>query len=154
MDCTYEAPEGYTIGAFFEYPNYESRVNLSKNVLLNQDLTEKDIQSLHASNDYIKELEMIALAPDHSYSAYCIGWRYPGSTDTGYIEPVGTHSDHRRKGLASNLIKACFQKMSAMGIKEVVIATGAKNEVSKYLYDALNPSKKRTVLRFEKKENN
>jgi len=150
MDCEYVTPEGYTIGTFFENPNYESRVDLSKNVFNNTKLTKEDIISLHESNDYIKELEMIAFTPDGTYSAYCIGWRYPGSDDTGYIEPVGTHSEHRRKGLAAAVIKECFQRMSKMGIKEVVIATGAKNKVSKYLYDSLNPSKKRTVLKFEK----
>jgi len=149
MDYEYETPHGYTISTFSDNPNYEGRVNLSRNVF-NNTTTKEDILGLHQSNDYIKELEMIALSSEGEYSAYCIGWRYPGSVDTGYIEPVGTHSDHRRKGLASAIIKECFQRMSKMGIKEVVIATGASNEVSKYLYDSLNPSKKRTVLRYEK----
>lgn len=152
IDCEYEAPEGYTIGAFYENPDYESRAALGINVFGNPgDSVEESkgrLISLHKSKDYIRELDMGALSSDGVYAAYCIGWRYPGSENRGYIEPVGTHSDHRRKGLATCVIKECFQRMRDMGIDEVIIGSGVEPKVSNFLYDSLNPSRKRVVMEY------
>jgi len=150
IDCEYKTPEGYAIGAFHENPNYDSRVELGINVFNTPGYCKEALINLHESNDYIKELDLGAVSSEGIYSAYCIGWRYPGSGDMGYIEPVGTHSEHRRKGLASCIIKECFQRMRDLGINEVIIASGVEPKVSNFLYDSLNPCRKRAVLEFRR----
>src|ERR671936_569373 len=45
------------------------------------------------------ELDQVAVAPDGSFAAFCLCWLYEENR-AGNLEPVGTHSDHRRRGLA------------------------------------------------------
>lgn len=149
MNCEYELPVGYTIGNFFDNPNYDSRVALTRNVFGGK-AEKKHIQKLHESKDYIKDLEVIITSPVGESVAYCIGWWYPGSDDTGYVEPVGTHSDHRRKGLGSTVVKECFKRMAKQGMEYAVISTGGRNDRANAFYDSLKPIEKKTVLKYVK----
>jgi len=152
LDLTYERPEGYSIDDYHARPNLKSRTELVRSAFDNPNYTQERVINIQKSNDYIKNLDMAAVTDDGVYAAYCIGWRDPGSDDSGYIEPVGTHSDHRRKGLATAVIKECFSRMHAMGIKMVEIASGADpSKMGNYLYDSLNPCRKRAVLEYVKK---
>ena len=104
-----------------------------------------------ASPDYIDAYNLVVVAPDKRHVAYCIGWHEQANEHAGYIEPVGTHAAYRRRGLAKAVIKECFSRMKANGIRTVEIASPAEPAVANYLYDSLSPQNKREVHRYVKR---
>jgi ribosomal protein S18 acetylase RimI-like enzyme len=109
---------------------------------------EKNLICVHQSNGYIAELDLGIISPSGEYAAYCIGWRSMTSDNCGFIEPVGTHKEHRRQGLASAVIKECFCRMAKLGIEEVIISSEAEPNISNFLYKSLNPYRKRRILEY------
>ena len=77
--------------------------------------------------------------PEGGSVAYCMGWIEENDPETGYIEPMGVHSDYRRKGFGTALAKACFRRLGQMGVESVWIASRAEPHISNFLYDSLNP---------------
>jgi ribosomal protein S18 acetylase RimI-like enzyme len=148
LDDTME--EGFTVQAFSESLNYASRVALVRSAFDSSTYTESRLRSLMASPDYIDAYNLSVVSPEGQHVAYCVGWRDNTQDDAGYIEPVGTHADFRRRGFASAVIKACFRRMKADGIKTVEIASRAEPNVSNVLYDSLHPVTKREVHKYVK----
>jgi ribosomal protein S18 acetylase RimI-like enzyme len=104
-----------------------------------------------ASPDYIDEDHLMVVTPDKQPVAYCVGWYDQAKPDTGYIEPVGTHAQFRQRGFAKAIIRDCFKRMMAHGIKFTEIASPAEPNVATYHYDALSPMSRREVHRYAQK---
>jgi ribosomal protein S18 acetylase RimI-like enzyme len=66
------------------------------------------------------DLVTIVLAPDGSVAACCIGWMDEQS-QTLEIEPLGTHRDYRRLGLASAIVREVQHRAWANGAKQVLV---------------------------------
>ncbi len=144
----YTLAEGFTIQAFSESLDFASRVALVQSAFDNPAYSENNLQSLMASPDYIDEYNLVVVSPDKQHVAYCVGWHEKATEDGGYIEPVGTHAAYRRRGFAKAVIRACFARMKANGIRTVEIASRAEPAVSNYLYDSLSPQIKREVHKY------
>ncbi len=72
---------------------------------------------------YNNELDLAAVAPDGSFGAYA-AMIFDEANGYGLFEPVCTHPDHYRKGLAKTLMLACLGRVKAMGATEATVATG------------------------------
>jgi mycothiol synthase len=72
---------------------------------------------------YRRDLELVAEAPDGSFAAL-IGMMYDEKNRFGLFEPVCTHPDHRRKGLASTLLYEGIHRVKALGAEDVYVGTG------------------------------
>ncbi|MCB0008113.1 MAG: GNAT family N-acetyltransferase [Anaerolineales bacterium] len=149
-ELDYQLEEGFTVQAFSESADYAGRVALVKSAFDNPGYTEEKLRGLMASPDYIDEYNLVVLSPDNRPVAYCVGWHEPAKEGYGYIEPVGTHAEFRRRGLAKAVIRECFARMKANGIKIVEIASRAEPAVANYLYDALAPQARREVHKYKK----
>jgi ribosomal protein S18 acetylase RimI-like enzyme len=55
----------------------------------------------------------------------------------GLFEPVGTHPDFRRRGLARAVMTEGMRRMQTRGMESALVMTASGNEVSKALYQAL-----------------
>lgn len=75
---------------------------------------------------YDATLDMVAVLPDRSLGAYCICWPEQ-ATGTCEFEPVGTHPDHRRQGLASAVMYAAMRRARAMGLHTALVYCKAEN---------------------------
>ena len=62
----------------------------------------------------------VALAPNRTVAACCIGWFDPVSNHAE-IEPLGTHRDYRRLGLASAIVREAQHRAWAEGATEVLV---------------------------------
>jgi len=151
IDLCYQLEDGFRIQAFSEICDYSGRVALVQNAFNNPDYTENNLRGLMSSPDYLDEYNLIVISPHMQLVAYCVGWHERANTNKGYIEPVGTHADYRQRGFAKAVIRECFTRMKANGIKMVEIASSAEPDVSNYLYDSLSPRDKREVHRYSKK---
>jgi mycothiol synthase len=72
---------------------------------------------------YRAELDLLAEAPDGSLAAN-VGVIYVEAIQAGLYEPVCTHPDHRRKGLARALMWEGMHRLKALGATEVTVGTG------------------------------
>lgn len=70
-----------------------------------------------------RELDLVMVAPDGGFAAY-IGVPYDEPNRYGIFEPVCTHPDHQRKGLALALMAEGLLRLRALGAVDVTVDTG------------------------------
>jgi mycothiol synthase len=112
-------------------------------------------QAMTQSSDYDPQLDLVASAPDGSLAAYVFGSiRREENKQTGlkigWADPVGTHPDYQRRGLARALLLECLRRLRERGMQTARLGTGIWNNAMQRVAQAagfriLN----RTVL-FEK----
>ncbi len=139
-DFSYDLKPGFKIMSFPEYGNYESRVKLAQNAFNNPNASEARLRSLHSSPGYQGELDLVIVNAQGESVAYCMGWVEENDPKTGFIEPMGTHSDYRKNGFGKVLAKECFKRLADMGVEKVWIVSFAEPNVSNFLYESLQPA--------------
>ena len=70
-----------------------------------------------------RDLDLVMVAPDGSFAAY-IGVPYDDANRRGIFEPVCTHPDHQRKGLARALMFEGLHRLRAIGALDATVDTG------------------------------
>ena len=90
------------------------------------------------SPGYAAEREFVVVAPDGRFAAFTVTW-HDALNRIGYFEPVGTHADFRRMGLARALMIHAMHAMRAAGMRHVQVVHEAaeKNPASAALYAGL-----------------
>jgi GNAT superfamily N-acetyltransferase len=97
------------------------------------------------------DLVTIALAPDGTVASYCIGWLDERS-QTLEIEPLGTHRDYRRLGLAHAVVKEVQHRAWANGAKHVLVWNNPNTNPAAYgLYTGADMPPNRTLVELSKK---
>ncbi len=84
---------------------------------------------------FCRELDMVAEAADGSFACYVAcavdegNWR-------GIFEPVCTHPEHLRQGLAQTLMFEVLHQLDELGYEEITVGTGSA-EAANRLYESL-----------------
>jgi ribosomal protein S18 acetylase RimI-like enzyme len=98
--------------------------------------TAPEYERVMRSAGYAIERERLVVAPDGRFAAFCVIW--PDEVNrVGLFEPVGTHADFRRMGLARALMYDSMHRMRAMGLVEANVCHEYGNEASTALYHNL-----------------
>ena len=106
--------------------------------------------AVKAMPQFRADLVTIALAPDGTVAASCIGWLDERS-QTLEIEPLGTHRDHRRLGLAHAVVKEVQHRAWANGARHVLVWNDpATNPAAYRLYTGADMPPRRTLVELEK----
>jgi ribosomal protein S18 acetylase RimI-like enzyme len=86
----------------------------------------------HHVRELEDEVEPPALPRDGSFAAFCLGW-LDDENRAGLLEPVGTHPDHRRLGLASAVCLATLRSLRQHGAcSAVVLSDGGSAATALY----------------------
>jgi ribosomal protein S18 acetylase RimI-like enzyme len=85
---------------------------------------------------YDPRREIVAEAPDGRIAAYTVCWM-DAVNRLGHFEPVGTHSDFRRLGLAAAVMRRGMADMRAAGMTRATVNHNAENEAARRLYERL-----------------
>ncbi|MCB0113457.1 MAG: GNAT family N-acetyltransferase [Caldilineaceae bacterium] len=72
---------------------------------------------------FVGDLDLAMEAPDGSFAAY-VGIPYDLANRRGVFEPVCTHPDHQRKGLARALMLEGLHRLRLRGAVDVIVDTG------------------------------
>ena len=147
-DFSYDLMTGCRIMTFQEYGDYDSRVKLVREAFGNQSYSEARLRSLQSSPGYQAELDLVAVNHQDDSVAYCMGWIEENHPRSAYIEPMGTRTDYRRKGLGKALAKECFRRLYDMGVARVSIASAAEPDISNFLYESLGPVSTKRGYRY------
>lgn len=86
-----------------------------------------------AMPDLRYDLVPIVAVGDGTLAAYCMSWWDPRSSSVE-IEPLGTHPDHRRLGLARAIVHEVFRRSHALGAKYVMVWGSTANPEAEALY--------------------
>ena len=112
----------------------EGRASVSRASFGNQ-RTGEMMKGLADAPAYRPEHDLAAIAPDGTFAAYTTVW---WDRVNRYIifEPVGTHPEHRRRGLASAVMAEGLRIGAALGAENAYVGSGAGNP-SNLLYESL-----------------
>jgi predicted N-acetyltransferase YhbS len=121
-----QLPEGYIIRSMADENNLALRAQafgLAFNHPEPKDWpTVATYAQLQKAPDYRKELDLYIVAPDGEYVSFCIVW-YDEINRMGMLEPVGTHPDFRRRGLARTVVMESIRRAAALGAKSVWVGS-------------------------------
>jgi GNAT superfamily N-acetyltransferase len=84
---------------------------------------------------FTPELDLVAVAPDGTFAAYA-AVPYDDVNRRGIFEPVCTHPNHQRKGLAQALMQEGLLRLRDRGAVDVTVDTGDMTPANR-LYDSL-----------------
>jgi ribosomal protein S18 acetylase RimI-like enzyme len=98
-----------------------------------------------AMPDFRDDLVPIVAAPDGALAAYCMSWWDPRSASVE-IEPLGTHPDFRRRGLARAIVHEVLRRAWALRAASVLVWGTSGNPEAKALYESAG-LRSRRVLR-------
>ncbi len=87
------------------------------------------------SPSFRHDLDLVAVAPDGAFAAY-IGMTCDEVNRSAEFEPVCTHPDHQRKGLAHALMLDGLHRLKALGAVDVFVDTGDQVAANK-LYEVV-----------------
>lgn len=93
------------------------------------------IRTLHRAPTYRADLDLVVVAPDGSFAAYCVIW-FGEENSLGWYEPVGTHPAHRRLGLAKGMMAEGLRRIRALGATKACVGAGT-GEAANRLYESL-----------------
>lgn len=116
-----QLPDGYrlrTVGP----GDLERRVEVHRAAFAPSRVVPESYARLQQEWPYRADLDHVVEAPDGSFASFCIAW-LDEENRAGLLEPVGTHPDHRRRGLASAVCRAAIKSLQARGAQVAVIGS-------------------------------
>ena len=92
--------------------------------------------------EYIPELDLIAVAHDGTFAAFCQSYYDPlelarSTRREGWTDPIGTAPAYRRKGLARAIVLEVLWRLKGRGIEDAVLGVAGSNEVAQKLYESI-----------------
>jgi GNAT superfamily N-acetyltransferase len=129
-------PDGYAIRSVVGPADIPQRVEVHRSAFHPSKLTEARYMRVMAAQTYRPDLDIVAVAPDGTFAAFCLVW-YDEESRVGLLEPVGAHADHRRLGLASAVCNEALRRLRALGAERASVLSNGDNDSSMNLYRSL-----------------
>jgi ribosomal protein S18 acetylase RimI-like enzyme len=123
-------PPGYRIRAVTGDADLERRVDVHRAAFAPSRVVVESYRNVTRAYPYRAAFDQVALAPDGSFAAFALGW-LDEENAVGELEPVGTHPDHRRKGLAAAVSLAALGALANAGARGAVIYSNGGSEASR-----------------------
>jgi GNAT superfamily N-acetyltransferase len=118
--ATPRVPPGYRLATMAEINDVEKRVAVHRAAWEPSSLTVEKYRGAMSTPTYRAEFDFVVVAPDGSLACSALGW-YDEANRAGEFEPVGTHPDHRRLGLASAALLFGMQRFRDAGATHAII---------------------------------
>ena len=99
-------------------------------------VTEQSYRNVMRSNTYRPDLDMVVVAPDGTFAAFCLCW-FDEQNRVGELEPVGTHPRYRRMGVARAASLAALARLKALGGDAAIVYQSGGDDVAARLYGSL-----------------
>jgi len=125
--------DGYTIRTVRGPEEAEAVVKLHLDVFTTSGWTVELYRTYMEKPGYEPEREYLAVDPQGQLAAFTVTW-LDELNKTVLFEPVGTHPDHRRKGLARALLCIVMQDLKKKGFKTALVQNEGANGASRDLY--------------------
>ncbi len=132
----YQLPEGYAIRSVQPETDFPKIAEIIRMVFGHGEwFTAEVLEELSRASFYNPDLDLVVVAPDSSIASFCTFRMDPTSRITE-LEPVGTHPDHRRQGLAKALLSEGFKRLRSFNPSLLYIGGAADTTEANRLYEA------------------
>jgi ribosomal protein S18 acetylase RimI-like enzyme len=125
-------PEGFLVRSA-TYDDAE-HLAIARNLCFGQDWTGSQYRT--GFMEKTPGREIVAQAPDGRIAAFTVYWTDPLNR-IGHFEPVGTHPEFRRRGLARAVMLQAMREMAEAGMRRVTVNHAADNTSAGRLYSSL-----------------
>lgn len=131
-------PAGYRLTAMRDIGDIARRVAVHRAAWEPSRLTEERYAAAMSTWPYRADLDFVVEAPDGSLAASALGW-YDEANRVGGFEPVGTHPDHRRLGLARAVMLFGMQRFRDAGAEHAIVGCrgDAGYPIPKLVYESI-----------------
>jgi ribosomal protein S18 acetylase RimI-like enzyme len=124
-------PPGYSVRTFHD-GDLVRRVDVHRAAFAPSRVVPESYARLQRAWPYRPDLDHVVTAPGGDFAAFCLCW-LDDSNAAGLLEPVGTHPDHRRLGLASAVCLAGLRSLREAGAsRAVVLSSGGSSATGLY----------------------
>lgn len=114
-------PAGYRLTTMADYDDVASRAACHRSAFApSSRMTEEVYAQVSDVWPYRADLDCLCVASDGSVASYVIAW-LDEENAVGEFEPVGTHADHRRLGLARATNLFALQRLYAEGARTALV---------------------------------
>jgi ribosomal protein S18 acetylase RimI-like enzyme len=142
-------PAGYRHASVRWPDDVPNRAEVHRSAFAPSRMTIEKYRHLIDKPHYDPARDRVIVAPDGSFAAFANAW-LDSEAQVGELEPVGTHADHRRLGLARAVCLEAFRVLDAAGARECLIFSGRHNVASEALYESLGCERVSTSRRYAK----
>ena len=128
-------PDGYGVRALAGPEEVPARVEVHRAAFAPSHMTVERYGRAMGQPHYAIDRDVVVEAPDGSFAAFAIVW-YDPIGRVGEFEPVGTHPDHRRRGLALAVLRHGLALLREAGALDAIVFSESDNDASQALYAA------------------
>ncbi len=132
-----ELPPGFSIRPVKGEEEIDTLVALHRAAFGTENMTAEQRLAIMRVPLYQPDLDLVVVAPNGDLAAFCIGGFEDEERRIGYTDPVGTHPNYRRLGLAGALMTTIMRHMAALGAALVQTGTSSLNLGMQRLADSL-----------------
>ncbi|GAP12713.1 acetyltransferases [Longilinea arvoryzae] len=128
-----ELPPGFHIRPMGGAAELEAYVALHRSAFGTENMSIDYRRSIMNAPDYLADLDLVAMAPDGTLAAFCMGQIFgddvprAGGKKEGWTDPVGVHPAYRRQGLARALILTGMHRLRERGIDTALLGASSAN---------------------------
>ena len=127
-----QLPEGFMIRPIGGEQEAEDWVRLHRAALGTQTMTTEYKLAMMRPPTYDPQMDLVTVAPDGRLAAYCVCFiNFEENTlsgqRNGYTDPVATHPDFQRRGLAKALLLTGLSLLKERGMRSVRLGTSSAN---------------------------
>ena len=124
-------PAGYRLASVDE-ALLASRVDAHRSAFEPSRVTVASYRTVTETPPYRAELDVVAVADDGTVASYALAW-LDEANGIGELEPVGTHAEHRRRGLARAVCTEALRRLRAAGAHTcLVYSVGGSDATALY----------------------
>ena len=113
-------PNGFAVRAVRGDDDVPRRVDVHRSAFHPSRVTVDSYANVRASWPYRQDLDWVVETRDGSFGAFCLIW-WDEVNRVGELEPVGTHQDFRRIGLARAACLGAMRALRDLGATEAVV---------------------------------
>lgn len=119
-------PQGYIIRPIKGTEEAEAVASTHRAAFGTDYMTTENRLAIMNTSEYDPSLDLLVIAPDETVAAYCT-CSANDQTRVGFTDPVATHPDHQRLGLARALLLSGMQLLKERGMTSAHLGTSGEN---------------------------
>lgn len=132
-------PEGFQLRPVRDEDEVDELVALHQEAFGTQNMTREGRLSIMRNPEYIPELDLLLLAPDGTYAAFCYcsipkEANEQSGRNEGEIAIIGTRPAYRKQGLGRAMLLAGLQCLKDHGIETATLGTSSENDGAQSVY--------------------
>jgi predicted N-acetyltransferase YhbS len=130
-------PRGYVVRTVHE-EDFSSRAAAHRSAFSPSRFRDDVYAFVRSVPPYRQDLDCVVEAPDGSIAAYTLAW-LDDQNAIGELEPVGTHADHRRRGLGRAASLFALHRLRQEGARSALVACrgDAAYPIPRLLYESV-----------------